>query len=302
MVGPVAGGFIAEYTTWRWVFWSTTIAAGFIQVAGYFWLAESHAPTLLRRKKAKLIKETGNDQLRTPFDTDQTLFRNLMASVARPSVMLATQPLVQIIALYMAYLFGLFYLVLSTFPEVWATVYGERVGIGGLNYIALGLGFIIGAQINARASDKVYIHLKKKNGGTSRPEFRVPSMFVGSVLIPIGFFWYGWSVQTHQYWLMPDVGIAIFAAGAIVCLQCMQAYIIDSYSHFAASGLAAAVVLRSLAGFGFPLFAPYMYQALQYGWGNSLLGFISIVVGIPAPFLFWSYGPKLRAMSKYATA
>lgn len=80
----------------------------------------------------------------------------------------------------------------------------------------------------------------------------------------------------------------------------MQAYIIDSYIRFAASGIAAIIMLRSLAGFGFPLFAPYIYSALGYGWGNSVLGFVSIVVGIPAPYFFWFYGQKLRAKSKYA--
>lgn len=89
-------------------------------------------------------------------------------------------------------------------------------------------------------------------------------MFVASLLIPIGLFWYGWSAG-HVLWIMPDIGAAIFAAGTIVCFQCMQTYIIDAYTRYAASGVAAAVVLRSLAGFGFPLFAPYMYDALGNG-------------------------------------
>jgi hypothetical protein len=59
----------------------------------------------------------------------------------------------------------------------------------------------------------------------------------------------------------------------------MQTYIVDSYTRYAASGVAAAVVLRSLAGFGFPLFAPYLYSSLGYGWGNSLLGFLAIGIG-----------------------
>ena len=50
-----------------------------------------------------------------------------------------------------------------------------------------------------------------------------------------------------------------------VRLQKMRTSIVDSYTRFAASGIAAAVVLRNLAGIGFPLFAPYMYDALGYG-------------------------------------
>jgi hypothetical protein len=36
-----------------------------------------------------------------------------------------------------------------------------------------------------------------------------------------------------------------------------------------------------------------MYEALGLGWGNSLLGFISLAM-IPIPVLFWKYGEKLR--------
>ena len=93
--------------------------------------------------------------------------------------------------------------------------------------------------------------------------------------------------QYHTHWIGPNIGAAVFAAGVIIGFQCIQTYLVDSYTRFAASAIAAATVLRSLAGFGFPLFAPYMYNALGYNWGNSLLGFIAIGLGIPAPFLLW---------------
>jgi hypothetical protein len=43
-----------------------------------------------------------------------------------------------------------------------------------------------------------------------------------------------------------------------------------------------------------------MFEALGYGWGNSLLGFVAIGLGMPAPFLFWFFGERLRARSKFA--
>lgn len=42
-IGPVAGGWIAERSTWRWVFWSTSIAAGIIEVISFFALPESQS-------------------------------------------------------------------------------------------------------------------------------------------------------------------------------------------------------------------------------------------------------------------
>ena len=48
------------------------------------------------------------------------------------------------------------------------------------------------------------------------------------------------------------------------------------------TALAAATFLRSLAGFGFPLFAPTMYNALGYGKGDTILAVAAIVLGCPA--------------------
>ena len=99
---------------------------------------------------------------------------------------------------------------------------------------------------------------------------------------------------------MPDMGAALFSAGMIIVFQTVQTYVVDSYTRYAASGIAAVTVLRSCAGFAFPLWSSYLYRSLHYGWGNSLLGFIAIAFGIPAPYLLWRFGAMLRAKSTYA--
>jgi multidrug resistance protein len=300
-VGPIAGGFIAENTTWRWVFYATTIADALIQLAGLFFLQETYAPVLLHRKKLKLIKETGNENLRTEYDRpDRTLGKTLKVSFSRPFILLGTQIIVQVLALYMAYLYGLMYLVLSTFPRLWSDVYHESVGIGGLNYCSLGVGFFLGTQICAPLQDRIYRELKARNNGVGKPEFRVPLMIPGAILVPVGLFWYGWTAEKDTHWILPNIGAALIAAGVIIGFQCIQTYMVDTYTRYAASAVGAATVLRSLAGFGFPLFAPYMYNALGYGWGNSLLGFLAVVLGMPAPILLWYYGEILRKRSTFA--
>ena len=221
-------------------------------------------------------------------------------SLIRPFKLLFTQPIVQALAIYMAYLYGLMYLVISSFPTLWEDQYHESIGIGGLNYISLGVGFFLGTQICARINDRLYRRLKKQNNNVGRPEFRVPLMFLGSLFVPAGLFIYGWTAQYKTHWIAPNIGAAIFAFGVITGFQCIQTYIVDSYTRYAASAIGAATVLRSLAGFGFPLFAPYMYNALHYGWGDSLLGFIAIGLGVPAPWLLWMFGKKLRERSPFA--
>jgi len=125
-------------------------------------------------------------------------------------------------------------------------------------------------------------------------------MFPASFCVVIGLFIYGWSVHFHTHWIVPNIGACIFAAGTIVSYQCSQTYIVDAYAPVAASAMSAVVTFRSLAGFGFPLFAPEMYRVLGYGWGNSLLGFVALGVGVPAPLAFWLWGERLRGRSSEA--
>jgi multidrug resistance protein len=300
-IGPIAGGFITQNTTWRWTFYATSIADALIQLSGLFFLQETYAPKILHVKAKKLRKETGNKDLHTEFEhPERSLSSVLKVSLTRPFRLLGTQQIVQVLALYMAYLYGIMYLVLSTFPTLWTTYYGESVGISGLNYISLGVGFFLGTQICAPLNDKIYKKLKTRNNHVGRPEFRIPLMLPGSLMVPTGLFIYGWTANFHTHWIFPNIGTAIFAAGNIICFQCIQTYLVDSYTRFAASAVGAATVLRSLAGFGFPLFAPYMYDALGYGWGNSVLGFIALGIGLPAPILLWSFGQRLRERSPFA--
>lgn len=273
-----------------------------IQIVGLFLLQETYPPVLLHRKKKRLIKETGNEDLRTEWDDpNRTLAMTLKIALTRPFRLLFTQIIVQVLAVYMAYLYGLMYLVLSTFPTLWINNYHETVGIGGLNYISLGVGFFLGTQICAPCQDRIYRAMKKRNNGIGKPEFRVPLMVPGALLVPIGLFIYGWTAQSHTHWIFPNIGAALFAAGVITGFQCMQTYIVDAYTRYAASAIGAATVLRSLCAFGFPLFAPYVYAALDYGWGNSLLAFLAIGLGWPAPILLWKFGETLRAKSTFAS-
>ncbi|KID97680.1 Major facilitator superfamily domain, general substrate transporter, partial [Metarhizium majus ARSEF 297] len=299
VIGPIAGAFIAQYSTWRWVFYSTSIAAAVVQALGFAWLRESHPPTILRRRRDRLARETGNRDLYTG-EKEETLGRTLLRAVQRPVRMFATQPIVACIAVYMAYLFGTLYLMFATFPDIWTKVYGQSKGVGGLNYLSIAIGCFVGIFLQLKMVDRVYGALKSRNNGVGRPEFRMPSLAVGSVVLTVGLFWYGWSIG-RAHWIMPDIGALLCSVGVICCLQGMQMYIVDCYQTYAASAMAACAVLRSLAGFGFPLFAPYLYEGLGYGWGTSILAFVSIAIGWVAPVIFWVWGPRLRALSKFAS-
>jgi hypothetical protein len=75
-------------------------------------------------------------------------------------------------------------------------------------------------------------------------------------------------------------------------------YLVDVYTVHAASAMAANTVLRSVVAAVLPLAGQQMYQKLGYGWGTSLLGFISFLL-IPIPILFLKYGERLRKHPRF---
>ncbi|KAF6828370.1 MFS multidrug transporter [Colletotrichum plurivorum] len=303
-IGPIAGGFIAQETSWRWIFYSTTLFAAAVQSIGVFVLQETCAPVLLVRIKNGLVKKTGNTALHTDFDNPgRTVVRALAGALSRPFRLFGTQVIVQALAVYMMYLYGIMYLVLSTFSALWTGKYGESTGTSGLNYISLGLGFFLGVQTCAKVQDRVYAALKRRyapEGGPGRPEFRVPMMLRGAVLVPAGLLVNVWTAQAKAHWVWPNLGTMMLSAGVIMGFQGIQAFLVDSYQRYAASAIGAVMVLRSVAGFAFPLFGPALYRELDYGWGNSLLALIAVCIGVPAPILLWKFGESLRKRSQFA--
>ncbi|KAI0051540.1 MFS polyamine transporter [Auriscalpium vulgare] len=307
VIGPIAGAWIAERTTWRWVFWSTTIADGLVQMLGLLFLKETYAPVLLERK-AEQIKQNMDEEkanrthVRTVFQTPDRHWKAIIGkALIRPFALFIYEPIIQVLGLYMAFVYGLLYLFITTIPSIFEGTYHERIGIAGINYLALGVGLTGASQTNARVMDKIYRHFKNKNGGVGRPEFRLPSVVPGTILLPVGLLITGWTAQNHTHWIFPDiVRLPFVGAGTILCFQSIQSYVIDTFTLHAASALAAVTFLRSLAGFGFPLFAPSMYKALGYGKGDTILAVFAFAIGCPAPWLLWFYGERIRKASRYA--
>lgn len=267
-------------------------------IVSFFAFRETYPQRILLHRAEKKRKDTRDHQYVTATERlhkDTSACNTISRSLTRPLRLLAFHPIVQIISIISALSYGILYIVLATFSELWVTAYGQPVDISGLHYITIALGEIAGSQISGHVMDKIYKKLSNRAGDGGRPEYHIPTMLPGALFAPIGLLVYGWAAQTHKHWIVVDIGIFITTFGLQIAGMPTQAYIIDSYPEHASSATAASQLLRSLLAFTFPLFAPAMYQALGYGWGNSLLALITLVSAVPAPMLLWWLGPRLRA-------
>ncbi|APA05366.1 hypothetical protein sscle_01g001360 [Sclerotinia sclerotiorum 1980 UF-70] len=297
VIGPIAGGFVAQRIGWRWVFWILFIAGTLITIGIECLNVETNPRLLIKRKVARLSKELNRSDLRSVYDPRNSAHHSkssvLANAMIRPLKMLMFSPIVLILSLYMALVYGLLYLLFTTITTVFTTRYHWAPEFCGLAYIGLGLGFFLGLVVVARISDVTVVSMTKANNGIFEPEMRLPACIFFACFIPISLFWYGWSIHAGVHWIIPIIGLIPFGFGMMGIFIPIQTYVIDSFPSYAASGIAALTVCRSLFGAFLPLAGPAMYQALGYGWGNSVLGFIALAL-IPAPMVIYKFGGRVR--------
>ncbi|KAJ8597731.1 multidrug resistance protein 4 [Rhizopogon salebrosus TDB-379] len=295
--GPIMGGFIAESVGIQYDFYVIVGLCGAAAIFGIPLLRETYAPVIkLRRDKVALDSEKGTAELPSLTPHHMGGWAYLWVNLQRPVILVTRSFICFILSLYMALMYGIYYLMFATFPALFSEVYHFNTGMSGLAYIGIGFGFVSATVFGVKLSDKMYIYLAAKNGGKGKPEMRVPPLIFGSFFVPVGILWYGWSAQAHVHFMMPIIGTAIFGFGLMTTFLPIQLYLVDTFTY-AASAVAAASVFRSMLGFAFPLFGEQMFANLGYGGGNSLLAGLAIVIGIPFPVWIYYAGEGIRAKS-----
>jgi len=126
-----------------------------------------------------------------------------------------------------------------------------------------------------------------------KPEDRLILLVYCSPILPIGFFWYGWSAEAHTHWIVPILGTTVIGIGMLCTFLPVQVYLVDAFPVYAASALASNAVLRCLLGAVLPFAGTPLYSRLGLGWGNTLLGLIALLFA-PVTWIFSRYGEQIR--------
>ncbi|KAH6985271.1 major facilitator superfamily domain-containing protein [Ilyonectria destructans] len=299
VIGPVIGGFLSQKAGWRWVYWLLFILGGLTLMLHVFVSRETNLRVILARQHAfkgrprrwwHRLDWYGSAEV---SDTEGHKGINLVQSMLRPLQFIFTSPITGILCLYSGFVYGLLYLLLTTITDVFVQNYHWSIGISGLSYIGIGIGFMLGVVTIGGTSDHIMAKHTKLNNNDAVPEVRLNICIYLSFFIPISFWWYGWSVDKQAFWLAPISALICFGLGMIGILLPVQTYMIDAFPEYAASSTAALTSSRNVVGTFLPLAGPYLYKAIGIGWGNTLLGFVALLL-IPAPYFIAKYGEKLR--------
>ncbi len=299
-LGPMVGGFVGENVGWRWVEGVMTIFTGIVWIIICFFLPETYSPVLLHKRANELSRVTGK-VYRSKFEAEKVIkFSNVIkTALSRPWILLFRELIVFLLSLYIAIIYGTLFMLFGAFPIVYQEKRGWSEGVGGLAFIGVLVGMMIGVTYSILDNTRYKNTVKKSEGGRAPPEARLPPSLVGSVSLPIGLFWFAWTNAPSIHWSVSIIASAPFGFGMVVVFISLFNYLIDAYTIYAASVLAANSIIRSIFGAVFPLFTTQMFDRFGIHWASCVPAFLALAC-VPFPFLFYIFGARIRKHAKYA--
>ncbi|TGO38781.1 hypothetical protein BHYA_0067g00110 [Botrytis hyacinthi] len=300
--GVFVFSFIAQLHGLHGVLWGMCGATGGFFLLLCVSLKETRHSVLLRRRAARLRKETGNQNLDVPLEMrTQPATQVFATALTRPFRLLFTEPVILFTAAYNGYLFGIAFLFNGAFTVVFSDGYGFNTIQTGLANLGVCVGALLG-PVTHIWQERYYLRKITSPDGSIRniPEARVQLSMVGSVVFPISLFWFAWSAQPGSvHWIVPIIASTFYGWSFYTIIQMTFMYIEDTYKVYAASALAGVCFARNIIGGTFPLFGTQMFNGLGVHWAGSVLGFAAILL-MPIPYVLGRRGRDLRKRSPWA--
>lgn len=296
--GPLIGGFVAPVKGWTWTIWIytwmcvstksfpclykfglqtvtqllTLAQQAFCIILLFFLLSETSAANILHRRAARLRKATGDERLKSQseIDTAHHTTKDRLLVLARAFTLTFTEPIVFVVDLYTALLYGVLFTWFESFPLVFGGIYGFEAKMQGLVYLGLFVAMLIVVPLYLLWVKLVLVPSSAKP--SFRPEHVLPPTWSGALSLPICLFWYGWSARASIHWIVPIIGSSLFIIPLVTFFNGVLNYLGMSYPHYAASVFASNCLFRALFGGVFPLFVSSHIQI------NSMLDMLFVAV------------------------
>lgn len=232
LLAPFLGGFIVlnKHMGWRWTEYIAAIM-GFIAFGlNVIFLEESYPPIVLVQKAEVLRRRTKNWGIHAKQEEIEVDFRELVTkNFSRPLRLLVTEPIVLLLSIYMAFIYGLLYLFLTAYPIVFQQIHGFNLGVGGLPFFGMIIG-MLSAGVMIVLLQPSYNRKLAANNNVPIPEWRLPPVIVGGIAFTGGLFWFAWSgYRADIHWIVPTLSGLLTGFGLLsIFLQSLN-YLVDAY-------------------------------------------------------------------------
>jgi len=300
-IGPVIGGVIIQSLGWRWIGYIQLIIYSALFPIYIMFFQESRGAVLLLRRQRKLAGKPAAES--STFKGAQLLHK-LRRSIQRPLYMLVTEPVVFFITLWSAFTVGMIYMSTQSVEQVFRGLYDWKIPPACYVQSAIVLGQCCGWP-TVLLSRRMFINSASRNKekpGAYIPESRLYVSIAGSfICLSGGLFVYAWTSFDFLPWIAPAMGIFLIGSGTTIVMNALTDYIVDAYSQYAGSAVAAVILGENVFSAFLPFATQDMYERLGFNWASTLLGFVALALSC-VPVLLVVWGKDIRARSQFMNA
>ncbi|KAH7383543.1 putative MFS transporter [Cadophora sp. MPI-SDFR-AT-0126] len=270
-IGPIIGGVIVTYTSWRGIYWVQVgmIAAGLI--ASVLFVSDI-------RKTTRHLSDTDGEKSRSlSFDEIRSLFNpmKILHPLVYPNVILAD--------IACGLLSTLQYGLLSSIREIINPRFHLTTPlISGLFYIAPGAGFLLGSIVGGQFSDYTVRKYMLKRKGVRLPQDRLNSGVLAMILlVPGAALTFGWTLQKEVGGMaVPVITSFVAGAGLMGSFNGLNTYTAEVLPYKRSEVISGKYVIQYIFGAASTAGIVPLITTIGVGWAFTILAFLVLMAGL----------------------
>ncbi|KAI7715656.1 hypothetical protein KC353_g5924 [Hortaea werneckii] len=298
-VGPAIAGAIAQSSGWRQIMCMSLALAIFCEILFLTLFRETYKPVILRRRR-KISKRHADERLETTPSSEsekETEAHALRTAIVRPIKVFTSSFVLQILSLYGAVVFSLFYIMSTTLPEILREHYHLSPTLVGSSLISFSIGSLLGVIACDVLIDRIYRHLQASSSSNPdnppKPENKLPLVLASIPLLPLSILLYGYTVQAHLPASLLLLAVILMGFSLLTTVVPLMAYVVDAFATYSASATTSVLILRCLMGTFLPLATGPLTDSLGYLGGFGVIAAVCVVLA-PVPGLVFWFGEGWR--------
>ncbi|PVH77046.1 MFS general substrate transporter [Cadophora sp. DSE1049] len=271
-IGPIIGGVIVTYTTWRVIYWVQVgmITAGLI--ASVLFVPDirqtsKHLPTTTDDEKSQSLSLQDVRSLFNPM--------KILQPLVYPNVILAD--------IACGLLSTLQYGLLSSIREIINPRFHLTTPlISGLFYIAPGAGFLLGSIVGGQFSDHTVRKYMLMRKGARLPQDRLNSGVLAMILVvPGSALTFGWPLQKEVGGMaVPVIMSFVAGAGLMGSFNGLNTYTAEVLPYKRSEVISGKYVIQYIFGAASTAGIVPLITTIGVGWAFTILAFLVLMAGL----------------------
>jgi MFS family permease len=290
-LAPIIGGALTQAYGWRSIQWFLTAFGGLVLTLILFFLPETVGRTAVKNEDEGLKpkRTIGN------FLVDFVKPLKILGLLRHPAI---------IVAVYVAGIsFGVMFVgyveLQATFP---LPPYSFNETIIGLFYLSPTIGYALSSVLGGRWLDYIMKREATKAGrvgedGKPRylPEDRMKeNMWVGAILYPACFIWFGWALAKGLHWALAAVSLVLLGIFGMILYGAIATALTEFTPKQTSSGLALNNFVRNILSFIAAVVTQPLIDAIGVGWTTTMVSLFALATILPAIALLQFRSAKWR--------